>query len=321
MRLFRRLLALAGAFLVVLCLVPVESFALDPVTDTVIINAWAQAVAAYGAAHGVSMGFDVSDSDQIGEGVHELWDQYVSEVSDPDVPTYDSAAVNWWANAYRKIGDSVGINIGSSDASALDGFWNWVLSGPAEMVKVDNQYQWPVDSVTGTVQPVSVYNYSITSLNGREVGTVPASFHIGNSLINVTLDSGGPAYFALVKLKMSGTYYTCICLLAPSGSVLRYGWVSQTFNTNMPRYGNLYAGTGLYQGETDGRPLYVVPDNVSLRESDVPGWLFGDDHDQTLVDDGIGIDVGPYGDDGITIPDNDDVNYEPLPVGIGIDVP
>ena len=153
---FRRLVAAFFVILMLVTLFPFQVFAVDPVSAATMANALAQALTAYGASHGVSMMFDVSNPSGIGEGLHDLWGQFNSDIHENNVPTYDSLAVTLWTNLYTKVRNSVAINVSAENVEYFDQFWNWLLSGPAEMQRVDDQYyEWSVNQ-NDTVDPIRV---------------------------------------------------------------------------------------------------------------------------------------------------------------------
>lgn len=152
------------AILVVGMCFPFSAFAVDPVSAGVMANAFAQAIAAYGASNGVAMTFDVASTNGIGEAVHDLWKEFRNGTQDAD--DYATLAAALFPELYYKASAAVGAasdvytvgyNISSTYAEQFDNFYNWLLSGPAEMVQVDNQYyQFSSAQIGSNAIPISV---------------------------------------------------------------------------------------------------------------------------------------------------------------------
>lgn len=70
MKHIKRISLIFFSVLILVACVPIQAFAVDPVSAATMANAFAQAITAYGASQGVSMTFDVTNTDGIGEGVH-----------------------------------------------------------------------------------------------------------------------------------------------------------------------------------------------------------------------------------------------------------
>ena len=172
MKTVKRISIVLFVILIVMANIPVSALAVDPVSAATMANALAQAITAYGASNGVSMMFDTSSTDGIGEAMHDLWADFKADINDNNVPTYDSFAVTVWSSLFTKVGNNVGISLSDTSVSYLDAFWNWVLSGPAEMTKVDNEYyEWTLNQ-NNTVDPISVFNNSIIDFGGIELHPV-----------------------------------------------------------------------------------------------------------------------------------------------------
>lgn len=168
---FRRYICLSFVLLLLAACLPWPAFAVDPVSAGVMANAFAQAIAAYGASNGVAMTFDVASSDGIGESVHELWKQFRDGTQSAD--DYATLAAALFPELYYKAATvvagasdvyTVGYNISSTYAEEFDNFYNWLLSGPAEMVQVDNQYyQFSQAQIGSSADPIRVLSFNTLS--------------------------------------------------------------------------------------------------------------------------------------------------------------
>lgn len=331
----RKILCVCVMAAVLVMAFPVSSLATDPVSAATMANAMAQAITAYGASQGVSMTFDVTDTDGIGDGVHDLWDQFVEDVNDPNTPTYDSLAVTMWSNLYSKIGNNLGINISASVMPYIDSFWNWLLSGPAEMTKVDNQYfQWSIDQ-NGTVSPISVI-----SSNG--LAYLPSV--ISSATQQQVYDAG---LFIFSLRENSHDTERHYCALESTVYCFRYAdnyddhniaFVSEThssvkgayFNYGNDRY--YFAGTidvyvndnGIYYNYTGLNTNAIINPDIPYFADLASGLSYyrGTLDGTNPVDE---ISVQPYIGDAVPqdvyIPDTTDVNYDPVDVAIPLDIP
>ena len=159
-----RVACFIGALLLFCKCLPFYAFAVDPVSAGVMANAFAQAIAAYGASNGVAMTFDVANTSSIGEAVHDLWSQF--RAGTQGVDDYATLAAALFPSLYYKasvaVGTAadiytVGYNISAEYAEEFDNFWNWVLSGPAEMTRVDNEsYVFPSAQVGALARPITL---------------------------------------------------------------------------------------------------------------------------------------------------------------------
>lgn len=320
----RRIVCMTAALLVLLSLAPVPVRAVDPVSAATMANALAQAITAYGASNGVSMMYDVTDTSGIGEGVHDLWDQFKDDINDNDVPTYDSLAVTTWSTIYKKVGNSVAINLSDTVVSYLDRFWNWLLSGPAEMQKVDDQYyQWTLDQ-NGNVSPISVLNQSFYLINGYQLYTLPIGTQLSNGTQRQVLvnNNANVAAFAVLMNPGAGDALT-LFLVSLDGTSFEYKfdtdryWANSSYlATSRWYYGIASSGNG--GSILNDMPVYPFIDNS------ISSYL--GDYNPTgisAVDAGIGIRpyVGAETPENVYIPDNDDVNYQPLPYVGPLNIP
>lgn len=340
MNTIKRITVICFAVLVLAANLPLCASAVDPVSAATMANAMAQAITAYGASQGVSMTFDVTDTAGIGEGVHELWDQFKEEVNDPNTPTYDSLAVTMWSNLYSKIGNNLGINISASEMPYIDAFWNWILAGPAEMTKVDNQYyEWTINQ-NNTVDPITVitigpipnqpfpyidnnatdsykYNnspliYEFSYVDENNITKVSTT-HLYNTSVQ------GQVYAFMVGLQM----YCCSTINAPYRTIT-YVTVSNSYNSPSSvqlRYTDPDTGLRYYNNQLgSGTGTYYIPSFSTSAE--------GFAYIKSIIDGdtvGSSLSVRPYIGDttpqDIYIPDNDDVNYTPVDVAVPLDIP
>lgn len=302
------------AFTLLFISIPVESFAVDPVSAATMANAFAQAITAYGAEQGVSMMFDVTNTDGIGEGMHDLWERCKDDLDGQGIviPSYSSSAVTVWSSLYKKVGDYVAINLDSEMVQYLDRFWNWLLSGPAEMTKVDNQYyEWQLNQ-SGNVDPIVVSSASF-------FGGIPLY-----SYLTAVSSNGSRSY--------SFTAHDCYLLFLDDSNNSRYtiGAINFSDNHDVGSYDyydvnndsliTFYslAWNGNYNVIVSGPQLqysynYTLSQSVDLSRSAFESLI----SDSSAVYSASSVSVAPYVGDAVPqdvfIPDNDDVNYEPLP--------
>lgn len=295
MNLLKRLGLIFVVVLVLISCLPVSAFAVDPVSASVIANSFAQAISAYGASNGVSMVFENADSSNIGENVHELWKSFRDgSVTGDD---WDSLAASLFPSLYYKAevatagalaANFVGMHITSEYAEVFDEFYNWLLSGPAEMVQIDNSYyQWNSET------PIGVY-----SVNGNSLPYFPgppsasaaiynASWHpftkvfryfsssSSSVLCCVVGDSERAGIFFVSLLpnqtvqtiyESNGSYfydtvYSLQGIMEVNGVTFYYrgGWSGLTSNALVPVYSsNLEAINALYSGAFE-ESIYVAP--------------------------------------------------------------
>lgn len=164
LRYLKKALCVVFVVLVLAASFPFDAFAFDPVSSAAIANAFAQAISAYGAANGVSIVFDVSSTNGIGENMHSLWARF--REGQQTVDDYADLAYLMWPDLYKKVEDAasgavVAINVASTFAEEFDNFYNWLLSGPAELVQVDNQYyEWSSSNIGPSAQSIPIISVS-----------------------------------------------------------------------------------------------------------------------------------------------------------------
>lgn len=217
-RYLKKALCVVFVVLVLAASFPLDAFAVDPVSSSVLANALAQAISAYGAANGVGVVFDVADADGIGENMHELWKRFRAGQQTTD--DYLDIAALMWPDLYIKtsvVADAacVGVHVASTYAEQFDNFYNWLLSGPAEMVKVDNQYFHFSQSQIGPfAQPIicgSMVSYSAQVPYG-------ADYSVG--LVSLSYAS------SYIKLRTTQNEYPVVAFAYPNGYEYRIVCVS-----------------------------------------------------------------------------------------------
>lgn len=317
MKLFKRIAVFACAVLFLAALVPASSFAVDPVSAATMANAFAQAITAYGASYGVSMTFDVSSADGIGEGVHDLWEQYRADAAQNNVTVsdYSNLAASVFPTLWSKTFNYITANLDASTVGEVDGFWNWLLSGPAEMTKVDNSYyEWTVNN-QNTVTPINVFLASTDYLNGLQVikDAIPISFLSGGNTFTITLNG---TYYPSTPIYATYTTDNYIFLLSKSSYNLHYSW---GINQSLSSVGNWYerdfsidSGSSPF---TNGKTF-----------NEMYSWMQNSSNSNPTLTEVVdkSISVAPYVGDAVPqdvyIPDNEDVNYQPVGVAIPLDV-
>jgi len=322
------------AVLLLACSFPISAFAVDPLSASVIANGFAQAITAYGASNGVSLTFDSVNSgntSQIGQTVHELWKSFrEGQMTADDYDTIAAAVVPGLYNKVVKAGGTavVGMHIAAEYMPDIDAFWNWLLSGPAEMVKVDNAYQWTPDPTTNAITPIQVYYGS--NINGiavahRNIYTLPASsssgadFHFRaepevEELYAYRVDRSGSKTTVFFSLTQGVTVYYCTGKTYVDKTWEPYRTPSQSFTVN----GVTYVGRSIARSTPD-IPLVAMV-NGSYNPKDILGIT---DAIPSAV--AQNASVQPYVGDAVAnpvpIPDNDDPDYGPLPWAGDLDMP
>ena len=175
----------------VVCLVPVQAFAVDPVSYT----ALAGALDAYGMAYGIGTVVDVANSSGVDASFSGLWDEF-SQYQSNNGSNYDYSQFVSDFNENPSIdafthssGKFAAWHIDSESAEIFDQFWNWLLTGPAEMTRVDNEYFQFDSSATGNnAVPIVVYGYG--DFSGQPI------YYSSSALSNTVSDFllANPAY-------------------------------------------------------------------------------------------------------------------------------
>lgn len=316
------------------CSFPISAFAVDPISASAIANGFAQAITAYGASHGVSMTFDGINSGntaQIGQSVHDLWARFRAGQQTAD--DYDTIAAAVFPGLYNKVIKAggtavVGLHIAQEYMPDIDAFWNWLLSGPAEMVKVDNAYQW--NSSDGVVSPVVVQ--TATGINGYRVAK--------SNLFTLYNSSGGqlwevkPANAAnndhlfAYRCTQSGSEFTIFFFDTTGYNYIQYryknlpdGNFTSWSQVNVSTYyldGNTYCYSRLNPTNSN-IPLCALVDN-----SYAPDKVLGLSTTMPAPSESS-VSVQPYVGDAVAkpvpLPDVGDPDYGPVPWAGDLDVP
>lgn len=331
MKHIKRISLIFFSVLILVACVPIQAFAVDPVSAATMANAFAQAITAYGASQGVSMTFDVTNTDGIGEGVKELWDNFKADMesnqdySGPTIETFNTMSVSTWATLYKKVGNKLGIDLTAEITSVFDGFWNWLLSGPAEMTKVDNQYyEWTLNQ-SGNVTPIVVY--SITPIPNQPVPIVQSAsdldsngmqYAIWNNSTSLKIGSDSDDGYAFIY---GSTYNHLVFVSSVQNQMFRFG---TNYNTKI-------GARAIDQYSYNGYSIYYGSYNLTgITSVDIPTFETLEDALNFYIDviggviTGENLSVRPYVGDtvpqNVYIPDNTDVNYEPVAVEIPLDI-
>lgn len=320
----------------VCCWFPVQAFAVDPMSAAMAANAFAQAIAAYGASQGASMTFDVSNTDGIGEGVHELWQDFRASQNAAD--DFQSAAAIFQSsspyapqnvNIAGQTLKVVGINIDETVKPMLDDFWNWLMTGPAEMVKVDNSYyQFSQNQIGPDAVPIglnSSFSYVFGSIPLFPL-TETTTLQYGNTSSVVSFRNVSPnTYFFYQSSSQIPSTSNLVIIHDGNGSfgyrIDTYSWNTASINYQM----QFDDGSGTYIDLGTMKCNWpftsaVSPNVISSQPYQIPaGYGVSSSSSVMSVEDAIGL--KSYGNTGVAeFPDTDDENYDaihpPIPVGI-----
>lgn len=379
----KRMFAILVVVFIIMACIPISAFAFDAGAAYAVANSMTQAFITYGAAHHISVMINEDSITNVSVPFNQLYDRYrnqrITEQSlgntgiDPETPngvkilSFPSAASDFWYNVYTKIEDKIGMSYTANQVSVLDDFYNWLLSGPMEMQKVDDQYyQWAV--INGEVErvnflydtpwlemkyvaspdydeatyvacgensffmdrPFPTNNSSTLKYYRSGITDLDTNSHNSNSIVIMfyvdgTLHNGN-----------TGRYF--YWLANRNGADGDKPFVSSYFATSQPPYGlpgynnasmkNWESlGTGVYRAFWDGEgtsSLWFVPNSISYSSySDgvntlYPYVLSGDKSEYYTI--GAQPFIGDTAPQDVYIPNNDDVNYAPLPVTIPLDI-
>ena len=325
------------AVLLLFAFFPVQALAVDPMSSAMMANAFAQAIAAYGSSQGVAMTFDVASTDGIGEGVHELWKDFRASTNESD--DFDSVASVYQAsnpyspqdvNIFGQSMKVVGISLNEDVKPLVDDFWNWLLTGPAEMVKVDNEYyQFSAAQIGANAVPISVI--TVSSFFGQPLPVYDSSSWPSSAFQYTTFDYYGTPYTCIIVSRYSNnpvyifavdqsSYYEFFAACASSGQFI-YETSSTTPPGSWSGVSRAIQSPALYT--TSVRTVqksYSPVLNVPVYSSTQAGY-------DAIADELVGnapadtIGVRAYDDDGIAvIPDTNAFDYvdtaPPIPLNI-----
>ena len=341
-KLIKRVTCFFFAVLVLCVCFPFSAFAVDPVSAGVMANAFAQAIAAYGAANGAAMTFDVSSTSSIGETVHELWADFRAGTQDAD--DYETLAAALFPDLYYKAvsaagtaaeAATIGYNISSEYAEEFDNFWNWLLSGPAEMTKVDNQYfQFDQAQIGASSVPIILVGYgdfSSQPIPGISYTTDRATLYANASFVVASSSYGNYKCYSysgnsapIYVFDMGQGLVACSSVANQSfGSIGKYHNVNEYIGSNSQlwlRTDTQDSTTGLYYNYLGlGGSSYTlyVPEYTSLSSGllAVASWIGSPVYSEALG-------VKAASNTGVaSFPDTADPNYEAVAKRIPSDVP
>lgn len=327
----RRILIVLLLVVFVFSLFSVFASAIDPVSTGM---ALASAIDAYGMAYGIGSVYDVADANGVVTSFDGLWDEFsLYQSNNGDSYNYqdyydnfdDSPSIQAFSHSSGKF---AGFYLDAESAEVFDKFWNWLLSGPAEMVKVDNSYQWNVDSQTGEI--VSPVVISVTEIPGIPFASTTSADSV---LAYTSLVSGPPTTALTVYTSQSEvvlysfciTYGGKICAVivgeSPANvSMNKFRLSDQSFRGgHVLSAGTLDNDTGLYYGieqtwsAAESTSQLLVPyydtlaDGLASVLSDYPSTIRLEPYDSS---DAI-----------ITLPDVSSPDYVPAPIEIITNVP
>lgn len=335
MKYIKRFSLILFAVVILVAAVPVQAFAVDPVSAAAISNAFAQAIAAYGASNGVALTFDVANTNGIGEGLHELWKNFREDNLDAD--DYDTLAAALFPHLYYKAASAVsgvataytvGVKITSEYAEEFDNFYNWLLSGPAEMEKVDNQYfEWQQAQIGPDSVPISIYysypfeslpivassdSAQVTYANGLSLGHYSRNsytmFYSASSLTSDCFVFCYPTsdFYSIVFVSSSSTSR---CYTATYNNSLNQ-YQKSVFTTDISDSSSgLYYHGGSTIGTADSREIVItgpVFDSLSAGLNALSSYISDPSAD-------VQLGISSYGDSSTAnFPDTADPNYDAL---------
>lgn len=214
------------AILIPIALFPVSAFAIDPISSSATFAALADA---YGMSYGVGSVYSVTSSSGVADTFDVLWDDFNSYRSDHNQSTYN---LDTWLDRVKHESDPKpfvssfthssgkfsGFYVDAESARMLDEFWNWLLTGPAEISIVDNQWAWDRENDV-VISPV-VSSYSLFP-------GVPSLSGYGQSIIQsegfLFASSGSARYFAGIYPN-SSSQSIFLCGVLSNGSYIPFAF-------------------------------------------------------------------------------------------------
>lgn len=147
---------------------------------------------AYGMYYGVGSVYDVTSPSGVGSSFEKTWNDFNSFRQNNSQSTYDIIDVYHYMQGEvddqsvvfdftHSSGKFAGFYIDQESAQIFDEFWNWLLTGPAQMTIVDNQWSWTRD-VNDVVVPVPVSSSS--TFNGFDVVTSASALINNGATLN-----------------------------------------------------------------------------------------------------------------------------------------
>lgn len=326
----KRVVCFLFVLLVLVVNLPATASALDPVSAATISNAFAQAITAYGASNGVSLTFDGIDSSNvsnIGENMHDLWAKF--RAGQQTVDDWDTLAAAIFPGLYSRVVNAAGnaivaVNIADTYMPDVDEFWNWLLSGPAEMQKVDDAFHWTISN--GDIVTPKVLDNTEYSMGNIPVYRIPSAFQLSGYTGNdsawyytncsVLSSSIGNQYCFI----SSGGSDVAVYILAPSIPSGTTVSISKT----RPRDGTEYLNSGIFSVATlpNGWQYAIISQLLLSRTTPIDKSYLSTSIDvpansDIAVENEDSITVRPYVGDSVAkpvpIPDTSDPDYGPLP--------
>ena len=307
---------------------PLSAFA-DPVSATIMANAFAQAIASYGAANGVGMAFDVASTDGIGQTVHDLWTRFRNDQQTAD--DYATLAAAIFPDLYYKtavaIGAAsdavaVGVHISDTYAETFDDFYNWLLSGPAQMVQVDNSYyEWASSQIGSSAVPIQVVSVTSGPFAGQPLVfnanassmTIPQRYAAGtqiyysNNSYTTAISTSSDVFCFYYTY---GSYTTDLCFASKSSGAIVYVCPNSSVSNQkvLSSYDNV---SGFYYA--NARLTGGIPFNASHFDNTTLGLAALNDYLDNPSNYSDTLGVQGYGDaTAASFPDTGDPNYDAL---------
>lgn len=211
------------AILIPIALFPVSAFAIDPISSSATFAALADA---YGMSYGVGSVYSVTSSSGVADTFDVLWDDFNSYRSDHNQSTYN---LDTWLDRVKHESDPKpfvssfthssgkfsGFYVDAESARMLDEFWNWLLTGPAEISIVDNQWAWDRENdvvISPEVVDISFFpELPVFPSRPSQSDLISFGAYFGRS--------GSSRYYA--GSNISGVYY---CFVASGSYTLLYGF-------------------------------------------------------------------------------------------------
>ena len=138
MKKYKRFSLIFFAIIILVACLPLEAFAIDPVSAIGL----AGAIDAYGMTYGIGTVYDVANSDGIDTSFAGLWDEFseYQQNNNAENPTINGVSTSYddyiseWQENYNSLhafshssGKFAAWYIDAESAAVFDQFWNWVL--------------------------------------------------------------------------------------------------------------------------------------------------------------------------------------------------
>ena len=216
MKSLKRITVVFVSIIFLIALLPVSAFADVVATDETYATGCMPVFQIFGQSHNVEYIFDAETTQENINMLIDLWNQYTT--ADPTAPTLGSmynqiiSEGTYEVTSYNSM-QYLAFNISALLNQKLCAFFDWVLSGPAEMTRVDDQYyEWSLNQ-NNTIDPLSVF--SNTTLDGYPVVFVNGSYSWTGSR-TYTFSSSVPCY--IYKSPLTSSSWQVVVLSANYGS-------------------------------------------------------------------------------------------------------